>query len=97
MGSGRSELTGYTVNNGFDPISRVSSIAHVFASSAYNTGSTFTYNPASQIASRTQNNDVFAWNGAANVNRSYTSNGLNQYSAVGGTTFSYGLKRESDF
>jgi RHS repeat-associated protein len=52
---------------------------------------TFTYNPASQIVSRAASNDAFAWTGVYNVNRGYTTNGLNQYSAAGGDTFTYDL------
>jgi hypothetical protein len=36
-----------------------------------------------------RSNDTYAWPGHANVSRAYTPNGLNQYSAVGGTSFTY--------
>ena len=44
---------------------------------------------ASQITSRTRPNDLYAWNGATNVSRGYTSDGRNQYSVVGGASLSY--------
>lgn len=47
------------------------------------------YNPASQITSRANTNDAYAFTGSVNVNRGYTANGLNQYSAVAGTGFGY--------
>ncbi|KAJ8137978.1 hypothetical protein OY671_008809, partial [Metschnikowia pulcherrima] len=53
------------------------------------TGTAIGYNPASQIASIARSNDAYAWNGAVNANRSYTTNGSNQYSAAGGVSFGY--------
>jgi RHS repeat-associated protein len=50
---------------------------------------TFGYNPASQIVSETRDNNAYAWPGQVNVSRPYTSNGLDHYSAVGGTSFAY--------
>ncbi|WP_084251237.1 RHS repeat domain-containing protein [Sphingomonas pruni] len=50
---------------------------------------TFTYNPASQIASASRANGAYAWTGAVTVTRPYTSNGLNQYSAAGTTNLGY--------
>jgi RHS repeat-associated protein len=79
----------YSWNNSYDSVSRLTTYVQEFAGTSYDSTTTFTYNPANQIASRSQNNDAFAWNAAANINRGYTSNGLNQYSAVGGTSFSY--------
>src|SRR3546814_17527544 len=50
---------------------------------------TFTYNPASQIASVTRSNDAYAWQAHYNVDRSYLINGLNRIMNVGSTAFSY--------
>src|SRR3546814_7577569 len=50
---------------------------------------TFTYNPASQIASVTRSNDAYAWQAHYNVDRSYTINGLNRIMNVGSTAFTY--------
>jgi RHS repeat-associated protein len=47
------------------------------------------YNPAGRIASNTRSNDAYAWGGHYAVNRNYTTNGLNQYSAAGPATLSY--------
>jgi RHS repeat-associated protein len=73
----------------YDSNSRLSGLYNVLTSTSYNNGTTFTYNPAGQIATRTETNDLYAWPGHVNVTRSHTSNGLNQYSAVAGTNFSY--------
>jgi len=49
----------------------------------------FSYNPAGQIASTSQANDTYAWTGHYNVDRNYTTNGLNQYTAAGSTSLGY--------
>ncbi|MDP5278048.1 RHS repeat-associated core domain-containing protein [Sphingomonas sp. DG1-23] len=49
----------------------------------------FAYNPSDQIVSRTRSNDRYVFGGDANVNRGYTTNGLNQYTAAGGSAFCY--------
>jgi RHS repeat-associated protein len=80
-----SDRTGYS----YDNVSRVNGYWHIVTSSSYNTATSFTHNPAGQITSQSRDNDVYAWNGQVAVNRNYTPNGLNQYSAVAGTSFSY--------
>lgn len=50
----------------------------VLPGTTYDTTTTFTYNPASQIASTTRSNDAYAWTGHTAVDRGYTANGLNQ-------------------
>ncbi len=52
-------------------------------------GTPITYTPSSQISSLTKSNDTYAWTGAVDVNRPYTTNGLNQYTSAGSTGFSY--------
>jgi len=47
------------------------------------------YNPAGQITQRTRDNNSYAFAGSYGVNRNYTPNGLNQYSAAGPATFCY--------
>ena len=49
----------------------------------------FTYNPASQIQTRSASNDAYAWGGAGNAVRPYAVNGLNQYTSAGPATFAY--------
>jgi RHS repeat-associated protein len=51
----------------------------------------YAHNPASQIASATRDNDAYAWTRHYGVQRSYVTNGLNQYSGVGALTYSYDL------
>jgi RHS repeat-associated protein len=51
----------------------------------------FSYNLAGGISQTTRENasDAYAWTGHYAVNRSYTTNGLNQYAAAGSATFAY--------
>ncbi|MBY8826577.1 RHS repeat domain-containing protein [Hephaestia mangrovi] len=72
-----------------DAVSRLATLVHNLGGSADDLTKTFTYNPASQIASAASSNDVYAWNGAVNVNRNYTTNGLNQYTVSGSTSLGY--------
>lgn len=74
---------------GFDGLSRLTSLQQRFAGNTGNVTQTFGYNPASQLASDVRDNDEFAWPGAVAVNRNYTTNGLNQYTAAGSASFSY--------
>jgi RHS repeat-associated protein len=41
------------------------------------------------MISESRDNDAYAFNGIASVNRTYTTNGLNQYSAAGSASFTY--------
>jgi len=72
----------------YDGISRVSSYAHSFTGGG-NVTTTFGYNPASQITTRTRDNDDYRFTGNVNVDRSYARNGLNQYTSAGSASFSY--------
>jgi len=84
-----SHIYGTTTSYGYDAVSRLGSLTHDLVGTANDLTKTFAYNPASGLASSTSSNDTYAWNGAVNVNRGYTPNGLNQYASVAGTTFSY--------
>ncbi|NML05968.1 RHS repeat-associated core domain-containing protein [Sphingomonas sp. G-3-2-10] len=47
------------------------------------------YNPAGQMLRQTRDNDNYAYGGHVNVGRTYTANGLNQYTAAGAASFCY--------
>ncbi len=70
---------------GYDGISRVASIAHDLDGGGTSRDLTigFAYNPASQVVTRAQSNDLYEQTVAAS-NRSYAVNGLNQYTQIGG-------------
>lgn len=72
----------------YDGLGRLASFG--WANAGLNSVSwSYTRNPASQILSETQSNDVYSWNGFATANRPYVVNGLNQYTAVDGKAFCY--------
>ncbi|WP_176943703.1 RHS repeat-associated core domain-containing protein [Sphingomonas sp. YR710] len=67
---------------GYDAMSRLNALSQDLAGTAQDYGVNFTYSPASQIYQRTSYNDSYAWTQNYNVSRSYTANGLNQYSQI---------------
>jgi len=77
------------VDHGYDRADRLTSMAHTFDSGVGNVSYGFTYNPASQIATRTRSNDAYASTSGYDVTRPYGVNGLNQYVQAGSTTFGY--------
>jgi RHS repeat-associated protein len=85
----RIEGTGSSLTYSHDGIGRLTGIADAFNWSPANGTLTFARNPAGQITSRSQSNDGYAWSGAYNVNRAYTTNGLNQYTQAGPAAFAY--------
>ncbi len=88
LSRGNGTSTAYT----YDPTNlRLSSVAHTLVptTSVDNVAFGLSYNVAGQITSRTISNSAYAWNGAYVVNRDYTTNGLNQFTAVGATSQTY--------
>jgi YD repeat-containing protein len=96
----RSSVTygnGTTRTYAYDSVSRLAGLKRDLGGTAYDnligavgrTGTAIGYNPASQITSLVRSNDAYAWTGAVNANRAYTTNGLNQYTAAGGVAFGY--------
>jgi len=96
-GSGGAIATGY----GYDGIGRVNVITNTLPNNssysydyrggcndaAGHAASAICYNPASQITSLKLSNNAYAFTGTYNVNRGYTVNGLNQYTAAGSANF----------
>ncbi|WP_447726009.1 RHS repeat-associated core domain-containing protein [Sphingomonas koreensis] len=74
---------------GYDSISRLNSYSHWFANSIADVATSFNYNPANQIASRTRNNDDYRFTGHTPIDRGYARNGLNQYTGAGAVSFGY--------
>ncbi|HEV2748272.1 MAG TPA: RHS repeat-associated core domain-containing protein [Allosphingosinicella sp.] len=85
----RTEGKGSGVDHDYDPIGRLIRQADTFVGGIGNVTVDLAYNAASQITERTRSNDAYAWNGHANVERSYNVNGLNQYSRAGPATLTY--------
>src|ERR1019366_3015348 len=72
----------------FDSANRLTGVAHDLNGTTNDVTFGLSYNPANQILARTSTNDTYTGH-PANQNISYTANGLNQYSAVAGTSFTY--------
>ena len=86
---GRRRTAGYRgafTNYGYDSASRLQSMAHDLGGTGSDQTFGFTYNPASQIVTRSGSNDSYAWTGAYAVSRAYQVNGLNQYTSAGTAT-----------
>lgn len=80
---------GSTATYAYDAASRLSSLAHDFASTPYDITSTFNYNPAAQITSTTRSNANHSYTGWTNGSAADTINGLNQTTANGGTSLTH--------
>jgi RHS repeat-associated protein len=80
---------GSSVSYGYDPAGRLDSLGRALAGTSADQSLTFTYNPASQIATRSSSNEAYASNAAYNVSRAYAVNGQNQYTAAGPAAFAY--------
>ncbi|MBX9813407.1 MAG: RHS repeat-associated core domain-containing protein [Sphingomonas sp.] len=74
--------TGY----GYDGAGRLTTLGHGIADAVT---LSFAYNPANQIVEQSRSNDAYAFTGYVGVDRGYTTNGLNQYSAAGPASFGY--------
>jgi RHS repeat-associated protein len=85
---GDGSSTSYT----YDSVSRLTQLAEDVSGTSYDQTLAFSYSPAGQIVSNTRSNDNYAWTGHYNVNRTYTANGLNQYTASGSVTPTYDAK-----
>jgi RHS repeat-associated protein len=72
---------GTLAGQSYDGVSRVAGQAFTLSGPGNAQSVAFTFNPASQIATRTSTNDAYAWTPPYNVSRAYQANGLNQYSA----------------
>ncbi|MES2450158.1 MAG: RHS repeat-associated core domain-containing protein [Pseudomonadota bacterium] len=83
----RSLGNGTSTSYGYDNASRLTALN--LNGGAQPNAVTFGFNAASQITSRTATNDGFAWTGATNVDRPYSANGLNQYTASGSVAPTY--------
>ena len=79
-------VTGY----GYDPISRLASLSHDLDGTGSTNDATlgFSYNPASQITSRSLTNNAYEYPVTSST-KSYAVNGRNQYTQVGGVSHAW--------
>lgn len=83
---------GASTSYGYDAASRLSSLADDLSGTSADQTSSFSYNSAFDIVSRTRSNNSYAWNAPETVRRSYVANRLNQYTASGSVTPAYDAK-----
>ncbi|MBK7473300.1 MAG: RHS repeat protein [Betaproteobacteria bacterium] len=67
----------------------LASLAHNFAGSSADVSFGYSRNQAREITGVNASNPLYKWTGSAPGTRPYVANGLNQYSSVAGTTFTY--------
>ncbi|MDO7833667.1 RHS repeat-associated core domain-containing protein [Sphingobium sp. HBC34] len=106
QGRRASLMSGGTTTYGYDPVSRLASLTHNLAGTdrdvtycmgQMNPTCAASYNAAGQVMARTISNDAYAVRGQFNTDRSYTSNGLNQYTKAGSTSPTYDLNGNLTF
>ena len=80
------DTAGSNTTFSYDVISRLEGIGHNLdgGTTTNDLGIGFSYNPASQVAARAQNNSIYDYPIQA-VSQTYTRNGLNQYTQIAGT------------
>jgi RHS repeat-associated protein len=78
-----------TTTLGYDAVSRPANWTDDLAGTTSDVTSTFAYNPASQIVTKTRSNDAYRFTGYVSVSRPYAVNGLNQYATAGSASFTY--------
>jgi RHS repeat-associated protein len=76
----------------YDPVSRLSQLTNDLGGTSNDLTATFNYNPASQITQTVRTGNAYPFGGTVAVNRSYSSNGLNQYTSAGSATFTHDSK-----
>lgn len=86
---GRQTRGAVTTTLVYDAVSRPQSWTDDLAGTASDVTSTFGYNPANQIVTKTRSNDAYRFNGYVSVSRPYAVNGLNQYATAGSASFTY--------
>lgn len=64
---------------GYDQVGRLGAYSVKKGGAPFDVDWAFGRNPSAQIIQETRNNSAFKWNGALDITRNYTTNGLNQY------------------
>ena len=80
---------GTTIERGYDAQGALANLRNFLASPSQGVQYTYTRNQLRELKSVAWTNNLYQWSGATPGTRSYTSNGLNQYTAAGGTAMSY--------
>ncbi|ATQ42924.1 RHS repeat-associated core domain-containing protein [Caulobacter mirabilis] len=80
--TGQTRLNGATTTYGYDAASRLNSLAHNPAGAAHDVSWGFTYNPASQVKTRTDDNAAYVWAPPGPATTGNTYDGLNRDAAI---------------
>lgn len=75
-----------TRNYAYDSAGRIEQIGIDLNGNSGDVTWSFTRNPASQILSKAQTNEIYTWDGSISITRDYSVNGLNQYTDIDTTT-----------
>lgn len=78
-----------TTSYGYTTQSALASLGHNLTGTAQDNTWSYTRNQAQEIAGHSWNNDLYQWAGYSNGTKSYTANGLNQYTAAAGATITH--------
>ncbi|MBV7266265.1 RHS repeat domain-containing protein [Erythrobacter ani] len=73
----------------FDAIERLATLTTNLSGASADNTRTLSYNPASQIVQAVQSNDIYAFGGLPDGDRSYSVNGLNQFTQAAGAVQGY--------
>jgi RHS repeat-associated protein len=82
---GSAAITSYD----YDAAGRLLTLGQNLDGSAKDITYTYGWTPASQMASMQLSNGSYGWTGDVNLERSYSSNGLNQYATAGPASYTY--------
>lgn len=85
---------GVTTSYVYDGASRLAGLTHDAPGTTHDQSYGFSYNEASQITSESSSNPIYDWVPGPNFTRTYSANGLDQYTAVDSATLTYGSNGE---
>ena len=80
---------GTTIERGYDAHGALANLRNFLASPSQGVQYTYTRNQLRELKSTSWTNNLYQWSGATPGTKSYTSNGLNQYTAAGGAAMGY--------
>ncbi|NDZ15670.1 hypothetical protein C7T35_19580 [Variovorax sp. WS11] len=80
---------GTTIERGYDAHGALANLRNFLASPSQGVQYTYTRNQLRELKNVSWTNNLYQWSGATPGTRSYTSNGLNQYTAAGGAAMGY--------
>ncbi|QID19401.1 RHS repeat protein [Nitrogeniibacter mangrovi] len=80
---------GTTTTLGYNAQGVLASLAHDLTGTTADVTYTYTRNQTQELTKQIWSNNVYQWSGASNGTQAYSSNGLNQYTNVAGSSIAY--------